>query len=159
MQTFDVDVLFCYLNNALVAAIISSFVSSHSVQELILGPPPITPLVGQQHRRTAQLEQTIGDQLGAVVAEVGAPGQHLLAAHDGVAVAMSLQQIPRQVHRDHPGAAPHPADAHTRHIPAHLVPVHHHRRQAGRGVEQGAVDDENLHVLGGDASLGEELVE
>lgn len=130
-----------------------------SVQELILGLPPITRLIGQQHGRAAQLEQTIGHQLGAVVAEVRAAAQHLLAAHHGVAIAVRLQQIARQVHGNEPGAAPHAAQAHAGHVAAHLVAVDHHRRQGGRGVEQAAVHHQNLHVLGGHARLREQLVQ
>jgi len=63
-------------------------------------------------------------------------------------VRARAQDIPRQVHRDHGGGAPHPAQGERPDVLAHLELVDDGGRERRHRVERGVVDDQGVKVRG-----------
>ncbi|TVU31167.1 hypothetical protein EJB05_22842, partial [Eragrostis curvula] len=123
-----------------------ALVRAHRVEQPVLGPARVRPLVGQQRRRAAHAEDAVGQQHGAVVAEVPVERDVLGAHHHGERVRVRLQHVPGEVDGDETRAAAHAAEVERLHVLPHPVAVHHHGRQRRRRVEEAAVDDEDAHV-------------
>lgn len=81
-----------------------------------------------------------------------------MADHQGGAVWVLGQQLPGQVQRNHTGRAAHAAQAVVDRAAAHLEVVHDHGTQAGCGIEQAAVGDHKVDVLGVDPGLVKQLL-
>ena len=73
-----------FLEHAPEAFFVSPLVGPHGVHELVLGPSPLRAFVGEQNRGPAHSENTVGHELGPVVAEVPVQGDVLRGHHDGV---------------------------------------------------------------------------
>ena len=78
------------------------------------------------------------------------PHQTRLSLPD-LGIGVGLQQLLGQGDRDDAGGAAHAAERVGDDVTPHLEMVYHHGGQGRRRVEQGAVDDDGVHVLGGDA--------
>ncbi|TVU31170.1 hypothetical protein EJB05_22845, partial [Eragrostis curvula] len=90
-----------------------ALVRAHRVEQPVLGPARVRPLVGQQRRRAAHAEDAVGQQHGAVVAEVPVERDVLGAHHHGERVRVRLQHVPGEVDGDETRAAAHAAERFT----------------------------------------------
>uniref|UniRef100_A0A453RAC1 Uncharacterized protein n=1 Tax=Aegilops tauschii subsp. strangulata TaxID=200361 RepID=A0A453RAC1_AEGTS len=115
---------------------------------------------GQQRRRAAHAEEAVGQQHGALLADVVVGRDGLRGHHQRVrAPRRHLQEVARQPHGDEPGAAPHPGEVHVADVAAHLVLADDHVGEGRDGREEAAVDDEEVNGVGADARLGEQVVD
>ncbi|KAF8683508.1 hypothetical protein HU200_044421 [Digitaria exilis] len=142
----DLSDLVLALVHAVEALVGGALVGAHRVEQPVLGAPGVGALVGQQRRGPAHTEDAVGEQHGAVVAEVPVEGDVLGAEDDGVRVWVRLEHVLGEVDGDQPGAAPHAAEVERLDVLTHLVVVDDHGRQRRSRVEEAAVDDQDAHV-------------
>uniref|UniRef100_A0A804UK84 Uncharacterized protein n=1 Tax=Zea mays TaxID=4577 RepID=A0A804UK84_MAIZE len=134
------------LVHAVEALVGGALVGAHRVEQPVLGAPGVRAPVGQQRRGPAHAEDAVGEEHGAVVAEVPVEGDVLGAEHHGVRSGVRLEHVLGEVDGDEAGAAPHAAEVERLDVLPHPVVVDDHGRQRRRRVEEAAVDDEDAHV-------------
>ncbi|WVZ56207.1 hypothetical protein U9M48_006775 [Paspalum notatum var. saurae] len=134
------------LVHAVEALVGGALVRAHGMEQPVLGPPGVGAPVGQQRGGATHAEDAVGQQHGAVVAEVPVEGDVLGAEDDGVASRVGLEHVLGEVDGDEAGAAAHAAEVEGLDVLPHPVVVDDHGRQRRRRVEEAAVDDEDAHV-------------
>jgi len=103
---FPVGVLF--LGDTAEALVISTFVGSNRVNQLVLGAAAVGVLVGEKDCSPAHSEQAVGNEHGTIVAEVPVQGDVLHADDQGIGTRVNLKKILGKIDRDQPCAAAHP---------------------------------------------------
>ncbi len=119
--------------------------------------PPAIP-VAQQYGSTTHSEQAVGNQHGPLITKVPILCDVLSAHHQTPRIGVHLQQLTCKRNGDHTCAAPHTPKVVRVDIGTHFKVVNNHGGQRGGGVEEGAVDDENVDLLGFEFVCLEEVV-
>ena len=137
------------LEDALVRHVVGAQVDAHAVGQLVLGARPLGRLVRQDDGGPAHAEERVGDQHRPVVAQVPVLGDVFGRHHQRVrALPVHAQQLLGQADRDDAGGAAHARQVVRHRVGPELEVVHDHGRQGGGRVEEGAVDDQDVDVLG-----------
>mmetsp|Transcript_9479 Transcript_9479/g.26959 ORF Transcript_9479/g.26959 Transcript_9479/m.26959 type:complete len:402 (+) Transcript_9479:590-1795(+) len=143
------------LEHALVGVVLGAVVGPHRVKQLVLRLPPVLCLVGEQDGGPPHLEEMVRNAHASIRPVVVVLGDVLRAHDEGPAVLVALHELVHERDADDPRGAAHPPQVVHDHVGPHLEVVDDHRSEGGRGIEQGAVHDDHVHVLRLQALLAE----
>ncbi len=79
--------------NSLVGFIGGAEVGADHVLQLVLGAAAVGRVIGHHEGHSAQAEDAVGDEHGALVAHVNVPGDVLCARHQDAHLGVHLRKI------------------------------------------------------------------
>mmetsp|Transcript_406 Transcript_406/g.1275 ORF Transcript_406/g.1275 Transcript_406/m.1275 type:complete len:501 (-) Transcript_406:163-1665(-) len=120
---------------------------AHQVTEAVLCTPDERRLVCERDCGAAAAEERVLQEEGLLVAVVEGLGDELGRDDHRERAGVVLQQLRRQVDRQERGGAALAGEVEGAAVGAEAEPVGGHRAEGGGGREEGAVDDQEVHLL------------